>query len=79
MAAFLRWQPVREICISRQPLQRFFAASDAANEEGLQPSGGFLLVFDELRLAGVAALATDALPVLNDGTQKIAQYELIQV
>ena len=79
----LSMKPMRQFWVSDPPVQRFVAASDAAEEARGQGTGGFLLVwqhrFGQLREAFVAANPEKLYQLWVPGDKKIAQLELSMV
>ncbi|CAE7812806.1 unnamed protein product [Symbiodinium sp. CCMP2592] len=83
ISAILRLRPHRQFWIMRPRIQRFIAASDAAEEAPLCGSGGFLIVWQhpkgQLREGFVAESPASLYPLWGPGEKKIAQLELSMV
>ncbi|CAE7396468.1 unnamed protein product [Symbiodinium sp. CCMP2592] len=83
ISAILRLRPQRQFWIMRPRIQRFIAASDAAEEAPLCGSGGFLIVWQhlkgQLREGFVAESPASLYPLWGPGEKKIAQLELSMV
>ena len=78
--ALLKFRPERRFWVSNPPVQRFIAASDAAEEKPRAGTGGFLLIWQQgasqVREGFVAACPEELYALWGPGDKKIAQLEL---
>ena len=81
--ALLKFRPERRFWVSNPPVQRFIAASDAAEEKPQAGTGGFLLIWQQgasqVREGFVAACPEELYALWGPGDKKIAQLELSMV